>query len=379
MRICIFEYPLPLLANGISNPVFYCTLMISFENLINNLGEAVVLFDKDGRLVFANKAGEEFLGKGLREIRNKRFKDLFYGSGDLGNLLKKTLKEGRAFNGREMEVDIGRITTVDLKLAPFYTDAGLEGALLSLSENHDLSGGVNYQFDSLLYLIGSISHEIRNPLSGIRGAAQILKETVRSLEDLECINLILKETDRLNSVLLDYLTMTRKPVLNPVNIHEVLEHALKVMGPSIKDKGIQTEKLYDPSLPTISGDESKLLQVFINLFKNALESMGKGKNVKLLTVSTGLSQDYMVIYNKRGPHREETRKQRRLAVGIQDTGAGIRKNELHRIFLPFYTRKEGGSGLGLALSQKIVKDHGGIIKVRSEPGKGTAFNVYLPL
>lgn len=351
--------------------------MVSFELLINNLCEAVFLFDKKGRLLFANKAAEEFFGRSLKEIRLKGFKVLFAGSKDIVVFIKKTLTEGRLFNGRDIEINIGKSATVDLKISPFYAAGSLEGAILSIRENLELTEKEDYNFDSFLYMIGSVAHEIKNPLSGIKGAAQILKGTAVGADDLECIDLILKETDRLNSVLLSYLSMTRKPAFNHINIHEVVEHSLKVMGPAIKGKKITVEKLYDPSLPIISGDEIKLLQVFINLLKNAVEAMEAAKDARL-NISTGLSNEYMVIYKNRGANVEETKKQRWVVVDIRDTGSGIPKNEIKKVFLPFYTKKTGGSGLGLSLSQKIVRDHGGIIKVKSEPGKGTSFRVYLP-
>lgn len=311
-------------------------------------------------------------------------------------LIQKTITEGRSFNCKEMEVDIGRAANIDLNLTPFYSDSdkenpersrqspsGVSGAILCIRENMALTEREDYHFDSLLFLLGSIAHEIKNPLSGIKGAAQILRtnaEASKRLEAEECVNLILKETDRLNSVLHSYLTMTRTPVFNQLNIHEVVEHALKVMKTSIEEKRIAVNKSYDPSLPNIAGDESKLLQVFINLLKNAVEAM-KISSSRMLRISTRPSNEYMVIYEKRGIGRKDTRKkkQRWVVVSIEDIGAGIPKDEVNKIFLPFYTKKDGGSGLGLALSKKIVKGHGGIIKVKSKEGAGATFSIYLPM
>ena len=315
---------------------------------------------------------------------------------------QKTITEGRSLNCKEMEVDIGRAANIDLNLTPFYSDEDssqlpvvsspmphaqrqtlVSGAILCIRENLSLTEKEDYQFDSLLYLLGSIAHEIKNPLSGIKGAAQILRANAKDsnkLEAEECVDLILKETDRLNSVLHSYLTMTRTPVFNQLNIHEVLEHALKVMKTSIEEKRIAVNKSYDPSLPNIAGDESKLLQVFINLLKNAAETM-KASRSRMLRISTRPSNEYMVIYENRGAGRKDakTKKQRWVVVSIEDTGIGIPKDEISRIFLPFYTKKDGGSGLGLALSKKIVKDHGGIIKVKSKEGAGATFSIYLPM
>jgi two-component system nitrogen regulation sensor histidine kinase GlnL len=380
--------------------------MVSPDSIINSLAEAVFLFDKKGRLIFMNRAGEEFSGKGFDEIKNRQFKTIFPDAEDIPLLIQKAIKEGRSFHGKEMEVDIGRIANVDLNISPYYLDEGPDnegnnGAILSIRENLLLTEREDYPFDSMLYLLGSIAHEIKNPLSGIKGAAQILmrnlahsssliaqsknNETMSHelsamsyLEASECVNLILKETDRLNSVMHSYLTMTRKPVLNRLNIHEVVEHALKVMKPVIEENRVAVGKSYDPSLPHISGDESKLLQVFINLIKNAVEAM-KASKERTLYISTRPSGEYVVIYEKGDRKKSPATKKKRWAViAVQDAGAGINKDDIHRIFMPFYTGKEGGIGLGLALSKKIVKDHGGIIKVKSEPGAGATFSVYLP-
>ncbi len=356
--------------------------MMLSDSIIGNLDEAILLFDRRERLLFMNKAAEELLGRSFREIGDKHCSEIFGGSRDISLLIGKTLAEGRSFNWRdkELETDVAGILSVDLHACPHYADNSLDGAILCLRENLALTDREDLQFDSLLYLIGSIAHEIKNPLSGIRGAAQILGRSARDAEAQECVDLLLRETDRLNAVLNSYLTMTRRPVFHDVNIHEVIEHALKVTEFPLKGKTVRITKSYDPSLPNIRGDESKLLQVFINLLKNALEAV-EGARKKEVSVSTRLSNEYMVIYEGTEADRKppKGKKQRWVVVTVQDSGKGIPRDEMKRVFLPFYTMKAGGSGLGLALSKKIVKDHGGLIRVKSERGMGATFSVCLPL
>ena len=354
--------------------------MVSPDAVINNIDESIMMFDKKGRLAFINKTGEEFFGRQFRELRNMSLKSLFADAKDIIVLIQKTIDEGRSFNCKEMEANLGRHVNIDMNISPFYTDNRLEGAVLCVRENLSLTEREDYHFDSLLYLLGSIAHEIKNPLSGIKGAAQILQRSSGDPHSSECLSLILKETDRLNAVLQSYLTMTRRPVFNELNIHEVLEHSLGVMGSIIDEKGITVSKSYDPSLPNISGDEGKLLQVIINIIKNAVEAMDRSKR-KTLYISTRPSGEYMVIYEKAlaGKRRPQPKKQRWIIVSIEDSGTGISKDEFSRIFLPFYTKKDGGSGLGLAVSKKIVRDHGGLIRIKSRHGAGATVNVYLPL
>jgi two-component system nitrogen regulation sensor histidine kinase GlnL len=350
------------------------------DAIVNNVDLALFAFDRKGRLIFANKAGEEFIGSDFNDIRHRQIKDLLPRARDLDLLVQKTATEGRSFSAKEMEIDIGRVVDVDLSLSPLYVGHDLEGAILSLREHHALPDRGDEQFDAVLYLLGAVAHEVKNPLSGIKGAAQILRGEVLQPEAVECVKLIVREADRLNSVLQSYLTMTRRPVFNPINVHEIIEHGLKVLGSLLGEKGIRVEKSYDPSLPLISGDESKLLQVLINILKNAAEAMDRVKTGRILTVSTRASNDYAVIYERNGSEEKQMkkRKQRWVLLTVRDTGVGIPKGDLTRIFLPFYTAKDGGSGLGLALSKKIIQDHGGTIRVKSTPGKGTSFTLYLP-
>jgi len=353
--------------------------MISLESVINNLDEVICLFDCTGRLVFINKEGEEFFGRNLKEMRNKPISYFFPENEDVEILFQKTLSEGRLHNCKEMDIDVGRPVNADLYLTPVYSGDSLDGAVLCLRENVSITEREDDQFDHLLYLLGSLAHEIKNPLSGIKGAAQILKMDTGS-GAAECVNLIIKEADRLNSVLQGYLTMTRLPRVHQLNVHEVIEHALRVMSSEITATAVQLEKSYDPSLPYISGDEGKLLQVFINIIKNAIEAM-ETMPERTLSISTRPSNEYVLIYDSAGPVKRgrRTKKRRWVVVNFRDTGPGLGRDEIARIFLPLYTKKEKGSGLGLALSKKIIKDHGGIIKVKSAPRNGSTFSVYLPL
>lgn len=355
----------------------------SFESIIHNLSDAIFLFDLKGRLVFLNKAAEEFIGKDFKEVSNQKIAEIFPKK-EIESLIKKTIKEGRSFTYRDFEFDNNRPVHVDISCSPFYPycndarkNSEIQGALLCIKERLSIAEKEDDLFDPLLFIIGSIAHEIKNPLSGIKGAAQILKEISDSNNAKECIDLIIKESDRLNSVLNNYLTMTKKPVFNKVNIHEILEYAISVMQSEIKKNRITINRFYDLSLPQILGDEGKLLQVIINLIKNSLDAMKESKK-GILKISTKISDEYMVIYGD-SLKKDKAKKQRWVVIGFEDTGVGIPKSDIDKIFLPFYTKKDSGIGLGLALSKKIIKDHNGTIKVKSDLGKGAIFNLYLPV
>ncbi len=156
-----------------------------------------------------------------------------------------------------------------------------------------------------------------------------------------------------------------------LNLHSVLDESLTLMAPEIKRLKLKVKREYDPSVPELEGDESSLQGVFLNLIKNAVESMSHGG---VLTLGTGIPSDFLYSTIK-----TEKGKKTMLAVTISDSGSGIEPDALKDIFNPFYSTKGGGLGLGLALSLKVIEEHGGTIKVDSEPGKGTTFTVYLPV
>ena len=345
------------------------------EALINSLTEAVLLLDKRGSVTFINKTGEEFFRRSNQEILGKGLTDLYPGARALAALAKKAMKELRSFSIKDTEAKINGISRVDVHISPFIVDDRCEGVLLSLRENLSIAEREDPFFDSLVFLLGAIAHEIKNPLGGIKGAAQLLKrklmkegEVSPGADDVdEYINLIIRETDRLNTVLQNYLTMSKRSVLQQVNVHEVLEKAISIMDLSLKNGKISLHRFYDPSLPRVFGDGGKLLQVFLNIVKNALEAMPRGGTLSVMTRPSG---EYVV---------QNGQIKRWAVISLRDTGIGIPKNEMQKIFLPFYTKKKRGTGLGLALSKKIIKDHDGFIKVeRPDSGKGTVFHIYIP-
>lgn len=341
-------------------------IMIPFDAIINSLDETIILFNKKKEAIYINRAGEELFRKSSNDIIGKKFSQLALGRETISSHMKKSLEDGRSFKGKSMTMNVGKSINVDFTLSPFFVNDRIEGVILSLSRNFDIVKREDSDFDSVVYLLGSIAHEIKNPLGGIKGAAQLLGKNTQSASVDECAELIIRETNRLNALLNDYLTVCKHPSFGSVNIHEVLEKALAVMNTQLETSGVQLERMYDPSLPEIKGDEGKLLQVFINIIKNAAESMTTGGKLEIATYPS------KELFSKRG-------KAKRMAViAIRDSGKGIAKKDLEKIFMPFYTKKRKGTGIGLAFSKKSIRDHGGFITVQSKRNSGTCFTVYLP-
>jgi len=207
-----------------------------------------------------------------------------------------------------------------------------------------------------------IAHEIRNPLGSIKGAAQCLRSEVLSNEQKELLNVIVEGTDRLNHVVSQFLDYARpyKISLASQNVNSIVSKAVSIVAANPLSEKIRIVQELDENIPLIEVDEQQIAQVVLNIALNAIESMPKGGILSFYTshVRSGAGEEILIV--------------------IRDTGQGISKKELQDIFKPFFTTKERGVGLGLAISQKIIREHGGSIRVKSSPGQGTEFVIRLP-
>ncbi|MEE9524138.1 MAG: ATP-binding protein [Thermodesulfovibrionales bacterium] len=341
--------------------------MSFFESLANSIEETIVAVDLRNRILFINRAGEETLGFLSGVVEGKSLSHIFKNDRTIVPLVKKAVKEVRPISGDKALLKVKKNARFDFTISPLVEKGKIEGAVILLRQSHNLPGKRDDQFDSIMYLLSSVAHEIKNPLAGIRGGAQLLRQKADG-DDSKHLDVIIKETERLDKVVKSYLFIGRKPVFNEINIHEVIEEALNVLGPEMVQSKISLNRLYDPSLPSVKGDEGKLLQAFINVIKNAHEAMPKGGTI---VIKTKPAYEYLIEKKKKV-------KRRFVVVSFQDTGSGISEDDLDKIFMPFFTRKKSGSGLGLAISSKIIRDHNGLIKIEAAQKKGTSVDIYLP-
>jgi two-component system nitrogen regulation sensor histidine kinase GlnL len=300
--------------------------------------------------------------------------------------IEKTFSSGRSYSDYEAELAVRNRPPLPVGLvssALLDGEGNPVGVILTVRDQsgvRDLKERMRRsdRLAAIGMIAAGIAHEIKNPLVGVRGAAQLLKSELRSGKDVgdsrsmvEYLDVILKEADRLNSVLEGILDFTRvKPrEMRKHNIHSILDRVLLLNEESARRSGIILSRLYDPSLPEVLGDADQLIQVFLNIIRNAVEAMpGGGK----LTVVTRMSDQFTSV-------QADGKKHRLMVVKVGDTGPGIRQEHLQDIFAPFFTTKDKGVGLGLALSYQIVQEHLGTIRVESQEGEGTTFSVYLPL
>jgi two-component system nitrogen regulation sensor histidine kinase GlnL len=329
------------------------------------------MFSAVGDLVAANEAAEALLGHGLALLARKR---LVQGAPDtpLAALIARARAEEAAVRERRLEISLPGHPMIEVEAAATPLPNG--AVLLSLTPKGP--GGIDRTSDlrSVAGMGRTLAHEIKNPIAGIRGAAQLLKSGATP-DDMALAQLIVDETDRIKR-LVDRVEAfsEEKPIeAKPVNIHVVLDRVRALIASGIGE-GLTLREAYDPSLPPVWGDQDQLIQIFLNLAKNAAEAAhARGDDRGEVSITTG----YRHGARLRSPSAKDPRGAP-LEVKVQDNGPGVPADLRDHLFDPFVTTKPQGSGLGLTLVAKLVADHDGLIDFESEPGR-TVFRVRLPV
>jgi two-component system nitrogen regulation sensor histidine kinase GlnL len=343
--------------------------------LLANLPSAVLTLDAEQRICSANPAAELLLGASAQMLLGRALPDLLAPHTPLLDLVQQVERSGASISeyGVELAVARGTVTAVDAHLTPLAERPDRVLLVLqpcSVARRLDNELANRGSSRSTAALARTLAHEVKNPLSGIRGAAQLLEPSVGE-EDRPLIRLICDETDRIVQLVerMEKFAETAPLVRSPVNIHQVLEHVRRIAEAGFA-RPHRIVELYDPSLPEVAGDRDKLIQVFLNLVKNAAEALpAEGGQITLVThYRHGLR---MSLANS------SERLDLPITVEVRDNGPGVAEELRDSLFEPFVTSKPKGSGLGLPLVAKIVADHGGTVTyVAGEPG--AVFRVRLP-
>jgi two-component system nitrogen regulation sensor histidine kinase GlnL len=343
-----------------------------YPRILDHLTDAVLLFDPSCRLVYINMAGEMLFAVSSRQVLGMRAKEIFLlFDRTIEQDLRRTLKEGESLTKRNLALGLpSQSATVNLTIAPMLEQDRPIAALVQIEQvdRHlriSMEEQLLAQQNAARMLLRGLAHEIKNPLGGLRGAAQLLERELADEELREYTKIIMEESDRLQLLLDRMLAPNKPPRKSRLNIHRVLERVRQLVQVEAP-VGVVIERDYDPSIPMVNGDSDQLIQAILNIVRNAAQAVGfKGR----IVIRTRI-------------HRQVTigHRRNRMAVKLEivDDGPGIPPELLGQIFYPMVTGRADGTGLGLSIAQSLINQHGGLVECSSEPGN-TVFSVYLPL
>jgi len=349
------------------------------EHLLEALPHPVLLLGEGNVIQYANAAAEDFFQASATLLQRQTLNDIVAFGSPLLALIDHVRRSGANVN--EYGVDLssiknGRHTLVDVYGTPV---SEADGKIMVMLQQRTMAQMIERQLThrgasrSVSGLAAVLAHEIKNPLSGIRGAAQLLESSL-SDEDRSLTQLICVESDRICSLLdrMEVFGDERPLSKEPVNIHDVLDHVKKIAQAGFSSH-IKLVENYDPSLPAIPGSRDKLVQAFLNLVKNAAEAIGEERSDGQISMSTAFRPGVRLSVPG-----SSARVSLPLQIEIEDNGPGVPSDLKPHLFEPFVTTKSSGSGLGLALVAKFIGDHGGIIECDST-SRGTIFRALMPM
>ena len=348
---------------------------VSLEAILNAISDAVLLVDAKNQITYANMAAEDFFFMSAAHLRRMSLNDLVAFGSPLLTLVEQVREQGAVISEYDVELGNPRAATkrVDIQVSPVVDQPN---SLVVLIRERSIAQKIDRQLThrgaarSVMGMAAVLAHEIKNPLSGIRGSAQLLESSVEE-QDRELTRLITDEADRICALVdrMEAFSDHRPLEAEAVNIHRVLEHVRKLAASGFA-RGIKFTEIYDPSLPPALGNKDQLIQVFLNLVKNAAEAISPLSGEITLTTAYRHGVRLAVPGSQKRVHLP-------LEVCVIDNGPGVPEDLKPYLFDPFVTTKNSGTGLGLALVAKIIGDHGGIVECDSEAGR-TTFRVLLP-
>jgi two-component system nitrogen regulation sensor histidine kinase GlnL len=343
------------------------------QRILDNLTHAVLMFDAELCLNYINPAGEMLFAVSAKRLIGHSAPTLLPANSHLLEAIEKGLKSGHPFTEHEVQITLPghRELTVDCTITPLASTTSDTGGLLVELQQLDRQlrisreGHQLAQQETLRSMVRGLAHEIKNPLGGLRGAAQLLERELPDPELKEYTNIIIGEADRLRNLVNRLLGPNDLPKKEFINIHQVLEHVRQLINVE-KHGNITFVNDYDPSIPELLGDRDQLIQAILNIVGNAVQAIGDQGEIILRTRAL---RQFTI---------GQTRHKLVCQVEIIDNGPGIPEEMLESIFFPMVTSRAEGSGLGLSIAQSLINQHGGLIQCESRPGR-TRFTLLLPL
>ena len=337
--------------------------------LMNALPDVVIGFDPSYRIYFTNSPAQNFFCLSEKQLQDRSLSELLGERQAVFEAVQTAVRKNQTVTLYDTSINdkvIASAVIVTVEPGAWYMLVIRQQPVQLASEWNEKT---KYSLQSTQMLAQMLVHEVKNPLAGIRGAAQLLGRADLADDDKELVNLISHETQRIQSLVDKFNVFYDVPrnQYKPVNLHEVLNRVTKIaqaeFGPDVK-----IVEQFDPSLPEIKGHFDHLVQAELNLVKNAAEAFANKKG----RIAIRTYYDNAAIYHPERPEKLP------LCIEIEDDGQGITPEAINRIFQPYFTTKPNGQGLGLPIVSKIIDDHGGTIDVNSRPGR-TVFKISLPV
>jgi two-component system nitrogen regulation sensor histidine kinase GlnL len=351
----------------------------NLESMLDAVLDGVVLLDADGDVEFLNSEACRILEISSESALSLSIDTVLGNQHSISKLSRTVLASGRAAIEREHPIErrLAEPLIVDVAVSPLLAGHTVDGAVLMLRDctiRNSLQEMVAQREALLSFgrIAAGIAHEVKNPLGGIRGAAEILAARAQDERSRRAAEIIVRESDRIAHLVDDFMVFAQGEELrlSQVNIHRVLDEVLALVSLDPLSAGIQIEREFDPSIPELLADSDRLEQVFLNLVNNALQAMEEAGGT--LVISTRMSLDHR-LSSSDGRHLPT------VLVELSDSGPGIEPSVLENLATPFFTTRVGGTGLGLAVARHWVTRHEGTLRLDSGPSLGTTARVALPL
>jgi two-component system nitrogen regulation sensor histidine kinase GlnL len=357
-------------------PLNVKTLDINIENILNGLGSSIVVVDGKLKIAYLNSSAEQLLARSSTQLAGCGIDDLFQPDSPLISLINQVQNTGSGVSDYGLVLDAPGVEK-QLVNVQVTTLVDSPDFIIITIFKRSIADKIDRQITHLnaarsaTAISAMLAHEVKNPLSGIRGAAQLLEQGC-SVEDQELTRLICDETDRICALVdrMEVFSDQRQLKREPVNAHEILERVRQIAQNGFA-RNITIIENYDPSLPYIDGNRDQLIQIFLNLVKNAAESINNENGEIILKTAYQHSVRFAIPGSVSRTHLP-------LVISVQDNGQGIPSELQEKLFDVFVTTKARGTGFGLALVAKMIDDHGGVIEFESQPGR-TIFKVILPM
>lgn len=345
-------------------------------DLFDSLSTGIVVLDAQLCPIYANVSAQDFMAVSLRHARGRPFSELFYDPRQLVEVLRRSLNNHETCTQHELLLKaVGSASNrepslIDLIVTPLEGQATGTYLLLEMTDatqrqRISRDNQILADMDASRLMVRQLAHEVKNPLGGLRGAAQLLDKELSNAALREYTAVIIAEADRLVALVDSMAGNSGPPRKDVLNIHEACELVVKLIGAEAP-AGVAIERDYDPSLPDGRFDRNQIVQALLNVARNAMQAVGEHGRIVLRTrvrsgVSIGQARHRLVM-----------------AIEIEDNGPGVPPDLIKTLFRPLVTGRSNGSGIGLAVAQDLVTRHGGIIEFGSQPGR-TVFSLLLPL